>query len=266
MKYEVRYGRVSTIDYEAGTCEVTYKDRDESVTKKVSFISNRKYVMPKVGDMLIVLHPGAQPEDAIVLGTIWNEKNKPTGGGEGIYREDYNLEAGKCFFLYDANEPASKFYVDGNDSVQVTGDRKTSVEGNRENGTDGNLSNTVKGDSKTDVGGSATATVSGDNSLTVSGNDAKTVSGNVEITVNGKLTVKVGGCTVTIDGSSVTINAASELSVSAPTVKLDGTTVQINGSSVNITGGAGDCTIMGKSLVNHMHTSTAPGSLTSTPV
>ena len=42
MKSEVRFGRVRNIDYPAGTCAVTYKDRDATVTKQGSFISTRQ--------------------------------------------------------------------------------------------------------------------------------------------------------------------------------------------------------------------------------
>lgn len=119
MKSEVRFGRVSNIDYPAGTCEVTYKDRDDTVTKQVSFISNRRYIMPKVGDLLIVLHPGAQPEDAVVLGTIWNEVNVPPEGYEGLFRQDYDLEYGKCYRKYDANVPESLYHIEGDDYVEI---------------------------------------------------------------------------------------------------------------------------------------------------
>ena len=71
---EFRIGYVSSIDYENGLCEVHYPDRDDTVTEKVPFISNREYRMPEVEDLVAVLHPGDSPEDAVVLGTIWNVK------------------------------------------------------------------------------------------------------------------------------------------------------------------------------------------------
>ena len=73
---EFRIGYVSSIDYENGLCEVHYPDRDDTVTEKVPFISNREYRMPEVEDLVAVLHPGDSPEDAVVLGTIWNVKNQ----------------------------------------------------------------------------------------------------------------------------------------------------------------------------------------------
>ena len=70
----------------------------------------------------------------------------------------------------------------------------------------------------------------------------------------------MGGCTVEIDGSSVSVTAASAVNLNAPTPQpWKGTTVQISGATVNITGGAGDCAIMGKSLVTHTHTCARAG-------
>ena len=47
MSSEVRLGNVSSIDYENGLCEVTYPDRDDTVTEMVPFLSRREYMMPE---------------------------------------------------------------------------------------------------------------------------------------------------------------------------------------------------------------------------
>lgn len=99
---EFRIGYVSSIDYENGLCEVHYPDRDDTVTEKVPFISNREYRMPEVEDLVAVLHPGDSPEDAVVLGTIWNEKNKPTEGKKGTYRKEYSNKNGQAYRKFDA--------------------------------------------------------------------------------------------------------------------------------------------------------------------
>lgn len=100
---EFRIGYVSSIDYENGLCEVHYPDRDDTVTEKVPFISNREYSMPEVGDLVAVLHPGDSPEDAVVLGTIWNEKNKPVEGKKGTYRKEYSNKNGQAYRKFDAD-------------------------------------------------------------------------------------------------------------------------------------------------------------------
>ena len=65
-----RTGRVSAIDYEAGTYEVTYFDRGQSVTRKINAISNGEYKMPVIGQIVSVAHTSSGLE-----------QNKPPGGG-----------------------------------------------------------------------------------------------------------------------------------------------------------------------------------------
>ena len=96
-----------------GLCEVTYPDRDDTVTEMVPFLSNREYRMPEVEDLVVVLHPGDSPEDAVVLGTIWNEKIKPAEGKEKIYRKEYCNEDGKAYRKFDANAKELLDFVDG---------------------------------------------------------------------------------------------------------------------------------------------------------
>ena len=113
MSSEVRLGNISSIDYENGLCEVTYPDRDDTVTEKVPLLSNSVYMMPEVGDLVVVLHPGDSPEDAVVLGTIWNERIKPAEGKEGIFRKEYCDEDGKAYRKFDANAKELLDFVDG---------------------------------------------------------------------------------------------------------------------------------------------------------
>ncbi len=113
MSSEVRLGNVSSIDYENGLCEVTYPDRDDTVTEMVPTLSNREYRMPEVDDLVVVLHPGDSPEDAVILGTIWNEKIKPVEGKEKVFRKEYCNEDGKAYRKFDANAKELLDFVDG---------------------------------------------------------------------------------------------------------------------------------------------------------
>lgn len=113
MSSEVRLGNVSSIDYENGLCEVTYPDRDDTVTEMVPMLSNREYRMPEVDDLVVVLHPGDSPEDAVILGTIWNEKIKPVEGKEKVFRKEYSNEDGKAYRKFDANAKELLDFVDG---------------------------------------------------------------------------------------------------------------------------------------------------------
>lgn len=113
MSSEVRLGNVSSIDYENGLCEVTYPDRDDTVTEMVPMLSNREYRMPEVDDLVVVLHPGDSPEDAVILGTIWNEKIKPVEGKKKVFRKEYSNEDGKAYRKFDANAKELLDFVDG---------------------------------------------------------------------------------------------------------------------------------------------------------
>ena len=113
MSSEVRLGNVSSIDYENGLCEVTYPDRDDTVTEMVPMLSNREYRMPEVDDLVVVLHPGDSPEDAVILGTIWNEKIKPAEGKKKVFRKEYSNEDGKAYRKFDANAKELLDFVDG---------------------------------------------------------------------------------------------------------------------------------------------------------
>lgn len=110
---EVRVGYVSSIDYENGLCEIHYPDRDDTVTEMVPFLSNREYRTPEVEDMVLVLHPGDSPEDAVVVGTIWNEKIKPAEGKKGIYRKEFSNKDGQAYRKFDANAKELTDHVDG---------------------------------------------------------------------------------------------------------------------------------------------------------
>ena len=110
---EVRVGYVSSIDYENGFCEVHYPDRDDTVTEKVPFLYNREYRMPEVEDMVVVVHPGDSPEDAVVLGTINNEKLKPKEGKKGVFRKEYSNTDGQAYRKFDANAKELTDHVDG---------------------------------------------------------------------------------------------------------------------------------------------------------
>lgn len=199
---EFRIGYVSSIDYENGTCEVHYPDRDDTVTEKVPFISNREYRMPEVEDIVAVLHPGDSPEDAVVLGTIWNEKIKPAEGKKGIYRKEYSNKDGQAYRKFDADAKELTDKVQGKKVLEAE-----------------------------------------------------------------SLEIKVGGATVTVNKSgAVTINSPAGITIKATgTMELSASTITASAGTVNISGGGGDVVVSGKSLVNHTHTSAAPGSPTSPP-
>ena len=289
MSAEIRVGKVSSIDYPSGMIRVVYHDKDNDVTRPIPLFSS-EYAMPPVGALVAVVHLSNGAEAGVVLGRPWSAKLTPPEGFEGLYRKDFDLTPWKCYIRYDANVPESLYHTEGDDYQEIAGKQETLVKKDRKDTTEGSYQEAVTQNSTTEIGGDRTQTVQGSRTSTVQGDDAVTVTGkrtlqvggdaaatvqgsqttaiqgDARITVSGKLTLQVGGCTVQIDGSSVSVTAASAVSLNAPTLSLEGTTVQISGATVNITGGAGDCAIMGKSLVTHTHTCAAPGSPTTPPL
>ena len=195
---EFRIGYVSSIDYENGLCEVHYPDRDDTVTEKVPFISNREYRMPEVEDLVAVLHPGDSPEDAVVLGTIWNEKNKPTEGKKGTYRKEYSNKNGQAYRKFDA------------DAKELT----DKVKGKK----------ILEAESLEIKGGGATVTVSKSGAVTINSPAGITIkaAGTMELSAStitasaGTVNITGGGGDVVVSGKSL-VNHAHKDSLSGDT-------------------------------------------------
>lgn len=121
----IRTGRVSKIYYERGTFEVTYFDRGQSVSQEINAVSNGEYRMPKVGQMVSVIHNSNGTVAGCSMGTIWNAKNRPVEGFKGLFRKEYGLSPGEAFSRFDSNTGVFTMKVG---KVTVTIDGSGSVE------------------------------------------------------------------------------------------------------------------------------------------
>ena len=187
----IRVGEVSKVNYEAGTIEVTYKDRDDSVTSEICMFSNALYRMPVIGTLVAVLHNSDSAEMGTCIGTFWNAENVPVDGAQGLYRYDYNDEQGVAFETYDGNTGDYESLIDGNTKETVQKSAEVNVS---ENVT-------------SSVGGDVTFTVSGDMVFNVGGSTVKVCQdGTIEITGN---TIKIEGTTINMSGSTVNIEGSS---------------------------------------------------------
>ena len=83
----IRIGRVSTINYKAGTAKVVYRDRDDMVTGELPMLSS-EYLMPKPDDMVLVLHLKNAPSRGVIVGPIYNDDNRPGINGKNKYCKD----------------------------------------------------------------------------------------------------------------------------------------------------------------------------------
>lgn len=57
MENNIRLGKISAIDYAAGTVRVVYHEKDDAVTAPIPLISS-EYFMPEVDDMVPSSWPG----------------------------------------------------------------------------------------------------------------------------------------------------------------------------------------------------------------
>jgi phage baseplate assembly protein gpV len=97
----IRVGCVSKINYEEGTIEVTYPDRDDAVTDPFPVLSfNDEYKMPDIGQDVLVLHLSNGSALGIVLGPYWNKDNKPAASGKDVYRKEMAQKPGKAYTQY----------------------------------------------------------------------------------------------------------------------------------------------------------------------
>lgn len=95
----IRFGKISSVNYEAGTVRVVYHEKDDCVTSEIPLLSF-EYMMPEVDDAVLVLHLSNGAEVGVVLGRPWSDENKPPEGSQGLWRKDLDREAGKGMLRY----------------------------------------------------------------------------------------------------------------------------------------------------------------------
>lgn len=298
-----RTGRVSAIDYEAGTYEVTYFDRGKSVTRQINAMSNGEYKMPCVGQVVSVAHNSNGTAAGTTTGTVWNKTNKPAEGYKGLYRKEYGTSRkGQAYSRYDENTGVYTQYVDkrtgrtcngeifdeakGPVSVIAGGQLQLKSSGASasiqaktgmgivagttvaiEAGTfmsleaTGAMSISAGGDFKFNIGGDSEEKRKGTTKQEYLDNVEQEVTGDVLQTITGTVTRNVtGDVTLNINGASITISAGGGISITSPTK------VEVSAPILNAEGASGDVKVQSISLVQHKHTSAAPGSESSQPL
>lgn len=298
-----RTGRVSAIDYEAGTYEVTYFDRGKSVTRQINAMSNGEYKMPCVGQVVSVAHNSNGTAAGTTTGTVWNKTNKPAEGYKGLYRKEYGTSRkGQAYSRYDENTGVYTQYVDkrtgrtcngeifdeakGPVSVIAGGQLQLKSSGASasiqaktgmgivagttvaiEAGTfmsleaTGAMSISAGGDFKFNIGGDSEEKRKGTTKQEYLDKVEQEVTGDVLQTITGTVTRNVtGDVTLNINGASITISAGGDIRITSPTK------VEVSAPILNAEGASGDVKVQSISLVQHKHTSAAPGSESSQPL
>ena len=284
-----RTGRVSAIDYQAGTYEVTYWDRDQSVTRKINALSNGEYKMPRIGDIVSVSHNSNGTAAGTAAGTIWNQSNRPAEGYEGLYRKEYSNNPGQAYSRYDEKTGVYTQYVDGRTGRNCNGEiydeaggsasivaggqflaksRKGSAAVSAAKNVEITAGQAVNVESETGIGvstkGDMSTEVTGNNTVEVTGTDeesylsdvTKTITGNVTQSITGNVTQSItGDVNATITGAvNLSINGALiQISAGGDVTITSPTKITIEAPIMNIEGATGDVKVKSISLVNHKH-------------
>ena len=107
----IRVGRISSIEYRAGTASVVYTDRNNEVSPHFPFFS-LCYEMPKIDEMVVVIMLPNSSTKGFIIGVPFSSKKVPSKNGSGIFFKEFSDGAS---ILYD---PKTK-------SLSVSADRIT---------------------------------------------------------------------------------------------------------------------------------------------
>ena len=92
----VRVGVVSSTNPEKNTCRVTFTDKDNLVSGDLRILhkgsaGNKDYWMPDIDDEVVCIFPTNDESyyDGFIIGTLFNEKDKPNANLQDVTRTDF---------------------------------------------------------------------------------------------------------------------------------------------------------------------------------
>ena len=124
----IRVGRISAINYSAGTARVVYADRDAEVTQEIPFLDS-EYKMPEIGALVAVAHLSNGSAVGIILGRPWSDKHKPPESGAALYRKDLGPSPGDAVIKYDGKT----LTISTTGDIAITASGTVTVNGQRIN-------------------------------------------------------------------------------------------------------------------------------------
>jgi len=92
MADEIRIGRISSVNISKGMARVTYPDRDDAVTADLPLLAH-EYQMPKIGDIVLVLHMPGGHENGVIIGKIYAESQLPDKVGKDVYQKIFDSKS-----------------------------------------------------------------------------------------------------------------------------------------------------------------------------
>jgi len=122
---EIRIGKVSFVNYAAGTVRVVYPDRSDKSTAELPVFCGfgKEYQMPDVGDLVLVVHLSNDSSMGIAMGKFWNQSMAPKKSGADVYYKEFQKE-GAAFLEAAAGimrlHAASLILEDNSGSISVS--------------------------------------------------------------------------------------------------------------------------------------------------
>lgn len=94
MRKGIWFGNISSINYEKGCADVTFPGKEEDIKTDLPFMAS-EYLMPKIGDMVVVIFHDTQ---GVILGRVYNDDCMPEVSGKGVF---YKKLSDKAYIKYD---------------------------------------------------------------------------------------------------------------------------------------------------------------------
>lgn len=208
---------------------------------------------PRIGMEVVVVFLDGDPDQPLVIGSVYNENNMPpytlpgektqsgiktrstTKGTSSTYNEMRIEDKKDSELFYFRAQKDFQREVMNNDTLTVSNDQTITVKQNlSETISEGNMSSTIsKGNKSIDV-------TSGNYNLTLaSGNmSVQCNGGNITMKAANSITFQVGSNQIVINQSGVTIKGTMVQSTATGTSKTTGNIVQVNGSGMVKVSGA----------------------------
>ena len=208
---------------------------------------------PRIGMEVVVVFLDGDPDQPLVIGSVYNENNMPpyalpgaktqsgiktrstTKGTSSTYNEMRIEDKKDSELFYFRAQKDFQREVMNNDTLTVSNDQTITVKQNlSETISEGNMSSTIsKGNKSIDVqkGNYNLTLASGNMSVQCNG-------GNITMKAANSITFQVGSNQIIINQSGVTIKGTMVQSTATGTSKTTGNIVQVNGSGMVKVSGA----------------------------
>ena len=206
--------------------------------------------IPRVGQEVVVTFVNGDPDQPLVIGSVYNSKNMPPVTlPEGKHYSGMRSRSAKggaesfSEFSVDDSEGGEQIKVHAKKDYNATvGNNLTSsVTADASYNVDGNSSSTVKGNNTASVIGNSTSSVQGNHDWSVQGNRSGSVTGNLteNITGNSAKTISSNETRNVTSNQTITVGANQESSISANqkiSVGANQDTIISGNHTVNVTG------------------------------